>query len=883
MSAASPPPTPFHSGDTIDTRYAIERELGSGGFGQVFLVRDRFNRDRELALKVLRPPQGVSDGYEQRFLNEIEILRSLHHDGIPRILNDGRTSDGAIYFTMEFVDGVTLSSLLKELAKKKERLAPDRVVRIVRRVLEILDYAHSRGVVHRDLKPGNIMLVHAGAANEDVRVLDFGIAKVLRGASSGLDLPSLTVMPGIGTPHYMAPEQLRSKDIDARADLYALGVILYQMCSGTLPFEGDSDLEIATARLEDDPKPLADDDPTPDWMRTLVFRMLQRKRDNRPSTREILAMLVGRAAPSKSEDDPRYAPTRSMVGAENAGSDPASRAAPSSSLHKTLIAFVAFAFVGALAFGAWSYFHRADVVSTEHDDSSARNDASNPKKREPPIETPQDSDGDGTPDKLDLCPNDPAKTAPGVCGCGVPDVDSDGDGVPDCKDECPKDPAKTKKGACGCGVADTDTDGDATPDCIDRCPNDPHKVEPGICGCGVADTDTDGDGTLDCNDLCPLDPNKIAPGLCGCGVADLDTDGDGALDCVDACPTDPAKTAPGICGCGVSDVDTDGDGTPDCHDECPNNPAKTVAGPDGCDPKPKPASIPAAKIATLAWADTLDAEPDPWIVTDFGEQNAIRATGLPWRVRHKKSGIELLLIPPGSYKRGAMPGDKDAATDEFPQHEVKLTKAFYLGRFEVTQGQWAHLMGGNPSFFTSGDDFPVEQVSWNDIDAADGFLKRAGGDLRLPTEAEWEFACRAGGPSLFESADSVERVGDVGWFFRNSGAALLPSETKWETDKLLTEWNCKTHAIGQKKASAWGLSDMHGNVEEWCADWYAKDEYSKCASGVSDPTGPASGSTRVLRGGSWNLGAELCRASSRYDLAPDTRYYYIGFRVARTP
>ncbi|MDB4775794.1 thrombospondin type 3 repeat-containing protein [bacterium] len=193
-----------------------------------------------------------------------------------------------------------------------------------------------------------------------------------------------------------------------------------------------------------------------------------------------------------------------------------------------------------------------------------------------------DTDGDGTPDCLDSCPNDPNKIVPGACGCGVADTDTDGDGTPDCFDNCPNDPNKTVPGACGCGVADTDSDGDGTPDCLDNCPADPNKTEPGECGCGVADTDTDGDGTLDCLDSCPNDPNKTEPGDCGCGVADTDTDGDGTPDCLDSCPNDPDKIEPGDCGCGVEDTDTDGDGTPDCLDNCPDDPNKTEPGDCGC-------------------------------------------------------------------------------------------------------------------------------------------------------------------------------------------------------------------------------------------------------------------------------------------------------------
>jgi len=193
-----------------------------------------------------------------------------------------------------------------------------------------------------------------------------------------------------------------------------------------------------------------------------------------------------------------------------------------------------------------------------------------------------DTDGDGTPDCIDGCPDDPTKIAPGVCGCGIPDTDSDGDGTPDCIDGCPLDPNKIAPGICGCGVPETDTDGDGTPDCIDECPLDPNKIAPGICGCGVPETDTDGDGTPDCIDGCPLDPNKITPGICGCGVPETDTDGDGTPDCIDECPLDPNKITPGICGCGVPETDTDGDGTPDCIDECPLDPNKITPGFCGC-------------------------------------------------------------------------------------------------------------------------------------------------------------------------------------------------------------------------------------------------------------------------------------------------------------
>jgi len=198
------------------------------------------------------------------------------------------------------------------------------------------------------------------------------------------------------------------------------------------------------------------------------------------------------------------------------------------------------------------------------------------------VQVPIDTDGDGTLDCNDGCPQDADKVAPGVCGCGVADTDSDGDGTPDCNDGCPQDADKVVAGDCGCGNPDTDSDGDGTPDCNDGCPQDAGKVVAGDCGCGNPDTDSDGDGTPDCNDGCPQDAGKVAPGVCGCGVADTDSDGDGTLDCNDDCAADALKSAPGICGCNVPDTDSDGDGTPDCNDDCAQDADKVAPGVCGC-------------------------------------------------------------------------------------------------------------------------------------------------------------------------------------------------------------------------------------------------------------------------------------------------------------
>ncbi len=188
------------------------------------------------------------------------------------------------------------------------------------------------------------------------------------------------------------------------------------------------------------------------------------------------------------------------------------------------------------------------------------------------------------PIETDFCPDDPYKTAPGICGCGVSDVDEQGNINTKCLntiiteiDLCPNDDRKTQPGLCGCGESDFDAEGKVRTDCTgkDLCPNDPSKTDPGICGCGESDVDSDGDGMADCKDGCASDPEKTRPGICGCMKADTlesvqDSDGDTVIDCLDGCPLNADKTEEGAFGCDVSD--SDNDGVKDVDDACPYNP-----------------------------------------------------------------------------------------------------------------------------------------------------------------------------------------------------------------------------------------------------------------------------------------------------------------------
>ena len=216
-------------------------------------------------------------------------------------------------------------------------------------------------------------------------------------------------------------------------------------------------------------------------------------------------------------------------------------------------------------------------------------------------------------------------------------------------------------------------------------------------------------------------------------------------------------------------------------------------------------------------------------------------------------GMEFKLIPAGTFTMG----EGDSA------HEVTLTEPFQMGVHEVTQAQYEQVMGVNPSWFTGANN-PVETVSWEDAVEFCRKLselpaeKAAGNVYRLPTEAEWEYACRAGTTTKHSFGDDESELG-YAWLSENSGD--------------------ETHPVGSKLPNAWGLYDMHGNVWEWCQDWDGDDS----SGSFTDPDGPASGSHRVLRGGSWGGSAALCPSAYRIMHYPSERYSDFGFRVSLAP
>jgi formylglycine-generating enzyme required for sulfatase activity len=271
--------------------------------------------------------------------------------------------------------------------------------------------------------------------------------------------------------------------------------------------------------------------------------------------------------------------------------------------------------------------------------------------------------------------------------------------------------------------------------------------------------------------------------------------------------------------------------------EAPSTPAVAVP------PSPAKAPFPSvqAKAHQQAWAKHLGA--------DVETTNSI--------------GMKMVLIPPGEFTMGS-----PARGNEKPQHLIRITKPFYLSVYEITQQQYAKVMGTRPwqgkQYVQDGPDNPATYVSWHDaVEFCRKLSQQEGVEYRLPTEAQWEYACRAGTTTAYSFGDDVSQLGQYAWYLKNA----------WDSGEKYA------HGVGQKLPNRWGLFDMHGNVWEWCQDWNAPYGSKKA---LTDPLGPAQGNSRVLRGGSFHLGSQFARSANRNDNNPGNRSVSNGFRVART-
>jgi serine/threonine-protein kinase len=300
---APPPPraaSEAYIGVIVDRRYQIEQLIAAGGMGLVYRCRHSV-LGKKLAIKIIRADVAqMPDGHE-RFLLEAKAASSIGNEHIVDIMDFGALPDGSPYLVMEYLEGISLSHLMR----REPELSVERISRIVRQIAEGLGAAHAAGIVHRDLKPDNVFILDKRGA-DFVKILDFGVARMAQSAKKLTQAGTI-----VGTPHYMSPEQAAGKDVDHRGDIYALGVMIFELCSGRVPFDGDHYLSVLHQHLREEPPRLAELDPpvrVPDVLEDIIARCLAKAPEARYPTmaelRDDLAPLAGEIVSRRASEPP---------------------------------------------------------------------------------------------------------------------------------------------------------------------------------------------------------------------------------------------------------------------------------------------------------------------------------------------------------------------------------------------------------------------------------------------------------------------------------------------------------------------------------------------------------------------------------------------------
>jgi formylglycine-generating enzyme required for sulfatase activity/tRNA A-37 threonylcarbamoyl transferase component Bud32 len=877
--------------------YRVLKLLGAGGMGMVLQAEDPMLK-RTVALKVMRPELAAAADARERFLREAQATAAIEH---PHIIHVYQVAEdrGVPYLAMPFLKGEPLDEYLK----RRPRLPVNEAVSLGRQIAEGLAAAHAAGLIHRDIKPGNVFLVSGGGVRGEgsaspgvatpgltthhsplVKILDFGLAR----ARTGDDVNLTKTGAILGTPAYMSPEQARGEKADHRSDLFSLGAVLYRMLAGEQPFKGNDTLSLLMALATEEPRSLRELNPqVPPALAELVMQLLAKDPAKRP------ASARGVAEELASFDDTNTAAYRS---ASRRGSKSRSR---------WLLPVAGSACLGLIVL-ALVFFLRP----------------SGKKGKEPP-------------DTLQSAFPDPAGTVVNSLGMKMVPIQPGQFWMGSPKGEPGRNTDESEHvivltkpffigmhevtvGQFAAFVKDTGhlTDAEKSGEGAYRLmENGKWAQEPKTTwrNPGFAQTDdhpvtcvSRNDAQAFCFWLTGKEGKKyVLPTeaqweyCCRAGSRSRFSFGDdeGELDAHGWFAGNSAHTTypvgqkkPNAWGL----FDMHGNVQEWCDDWYASNyyvnsPREDPRCPRGLPPPPM------SVIRGGGWWQAAEdcrsacrkrQAPPNKSATNVGFRVAM---GPQFITTSAATGMTLRLIHGGKFPIGS-PGNEFERRNDEALHEVHL-RPFWIGRHEVTVGQFKLFVSetgyrtdaektgeGSDRFisakqwkrdpainwrspgFAQTDDHPAVCVSWNDAMAfCDWLSKKEGKRYSLPTEAQWEFCCRSGRRTRFFAGNDEKALDRHGWYEKNA--------------------EMKSHPVGQKKPNNWDLYDMHGDAWEWCSDWYAP-AYGRT---YLDPPGPTDGTARVLRGGGWASPARICRSAMRVPHEPSQRNSNIGFRVVQLP
>jgi len=736
--------------------YEVLNVVGKGAFGTVLRAFDT-KLERIVAIKLLALEMASMSPARRRFLREARTSAQIRHENVVSI--HSVEEEPIPYLVMEYIPGRTLLQQLEE----RGPLDVPSVLRLGKQIADGLAAAHAQDLIHRDIKPGNILL--EGDMEERVKITDFGLARTVDDASM--------TQSGViaGTPMYMAPEQVQGLRFDQRADLFSLGSVLYQMISGRPPFRAPTTIAVLKRVTEDTPRPIQEIIPeTPDWIVELIGHLHAKNPAERYSSAQEVSELLARCAEDlRAGRTPQVPDPSETANTTQAGITPSQPRRNESLLHRPMVKVAAAVLIMLGLLG-----------TTE---------------------------------------------ATGVTELGSTVI----------------------RMATGSGTLVIETDDPGVKVAI-------NGQEVTITGGGVEEL--------------TLRPGEYK-------VAALKNGRPVQQELVSITRNDRTVLRIGLEPAAAKVISTETPSATDWQGWPADAPPPAIA----------PFNAEQAKAYQQAWANHI---------------------GVPVTLENSL-GMQFRLIPAGEFMMGSTQEEIDQLIAEArkkkhpdwfikeipregPQHKVTLTKPFSLCTHPVTRGQFRQFVeatgyatdaeeDGKGGYGRKGeqwvqstvylwntklgfeteqtDDHPVVNVSWNDAVAFCEWLsQKSGGTYRLPTEAEWEFACRAGNPGAYCFGNDESRLSDYAWYGSHGGLGTKP--------------------VGQKLPNAFGLFDMHGNVWEWCRDEFAVYDESPAI----NPVGVNRFQLRVARGGAYSTQPSAVRSARRSDGTPTTRYIANGFRVA---